>query len=127
MLGKYGGFMDVTRAVCYAALVTALSIPGTLAGQTIFMSGTRGIVLNKICATSTPLEGESYSPCTSFITGAADALALEGSHCLPMGAEVSQQVAVVRKYVADHPEQWQKHSVLLIKVALSRAFPCRQK
>lgn len=44
--------------------------------------------------------------------------------CTPAGAEPAQLVAVVSKWVKDHPERWHEPFGNCVLSALASAFPC---
>ena len=61
-----------------------------------------------------------------YINGVADTL--NGTVvCAPNEVTDGQLVAVVSKYVDEHPEQWQVQANLLVGRALHQAFPCPSK
>jgi hypothetical protein len=62
--------------------------------------------------------------CMGFITGVASAMSVTGNFCWPDGAMGAQFVAVVMKYLDDHPELLHKRDLLLVHQALTQAFPC---
>ncbi|WP_395622278.1 Rap1a/Tai family immunity protein [Sphingomonas daechungensis] len=69
--------------------------------------------------------GEYLAYCEGYILGQTEALHNAGSICLPIGATGIQAEAVVRKYLKDHPELWDRAAWWLTKQALTSAFPCR--
>jgi hypothetical protein len=46
--------------------------------------------------------------------------------CVPEGITVAQIVAIVKKYVKDNPEQWNKPANVLVVSALRPTFACKQ-
>jgi hypothetical protein len=72
-------------------------------------------------------EGVTLDPCASYVLGVADALQMTDAICRPNSDIATRQtVAIVRKYVRDHPDEWATHPVILIRSALGRAFPCQR-
>lgn len=59
-----------------------------------------------------------------YVTGVADSLS--GFYC-PGSATIRQIVAVVKKSMAAHPEDWAKSGNILVATALVTAFPCSKK
>lgn len=57
-----------------------------------------------------------------YVMGVADAFD-EMLFSLPSGAGYLQIAAVVRKYLADHPEKWNQPAYKLTVEALNKAFP----
>lgn len=47
--------------------------------------------------------------------------------CMPGNVTVGQSLAIVKKYVRDHPEKWAWNAIWLVNVALLEAFPCARK
>ena len=63
--------------------------------------------------------------CVGYIMGIFDALSLKHEVCVNgTGATTLAAVAASRKYLADHPEQWNQHSIFIIQRALKATFPC---
>lgn len=63
--------------------------------------------------------------CTGYILGIADALQLARVTCRPSSdAATIQTVAIVRRYIDEHPERWGEHSSLIVRESLMAAFPC---
>ena len=46
-------------------------------------------------------------------------------YCPPAGVVNSQAIDIVKRYLADRPEERHKPAPLLIYTALSKAFPCK--
>lgn len=63
---------------------------------------------------------------SGYVTGVADTLS--GTvFCAPDRTSAVQIEAIVKKYMADHPEKWNAvTSPALIASALSTAFPCKK-
>lgn len=62
-----------------------------------------------------------------FIVGVAAVHDADGTICLPERATLTQQQAVVSKYLDDHPESLHEHVLLLTTIALVQAFPCAKR
>jgi len=73
-------------------------------------------------------DGLVMDGCVGYIIGVADALQIDRKTCHnSSGAWTLQTVAVVRKYLRDHPERWDRVPVDLVKEALVQAFPCASR
>lgn len=60
-----------------------------------------------------------------YIRGVVDA---PGSLlCVPNGVTMGQMLAIVKKYVREHPEKWMWNGSWMVTMALSEAFPCPKK
>jgi hypothetical protein len=46
--------------------------------------------------------------------------------CAPNGLKVGQIVAMVKKFVRENPDQWNRAASTLVINALSSAFPCKR-
>lgn len=63
--------------------------------------------------------------CTGYILGMLDAMSIARRICPSQTNTTSlQAVAVSRKYLLDHPEQWDASPSWLVGKALSSTFPC---
>ena len=47
--------------------------------------------------------------------------------CTPRNVDVTQLVAVARKYISDKPERWNESASVLIAESFVKAFPCQGK
>ena len=64
--------------------------------------------------------------CNGYIIGVFDGLSLTRQVCaVGFGASTMSAVAASRKYLADHPNEWNQPAALLIEKALRSTFPCR--
>lgn len=77
--------------------------------------------LAQICAERSDL---SLDGCVSYILGVSDQMSLSRQICISGGSRTLQIVGVVRKYLADHPEYWNRAPVFLVSDPLKKAFPC---
>ncbi len=72
----------------------------------------------------------SYGSCAGYVMGVADMMAQpewpypSTRACFPDEAERGQLVAIVKKYVAKHPEQLHDAALAIVALALAQAFPC---
>lgn len=66
-----------------------------------------------------------------YIIGVADVLAIQGigglRACFSTNMEKGQLLEVVKKYLADHPQNLHLVGSNLIAVALAEAFPCGKR
>ena len=62
--------------------------------------------------------------CEGYIEAHAEALTYEGKACIEVDIDPAQLIAVVNKYLADHPELWNRGASWLVRNALIEAFPC---
>lgn len=101
-----------------------LWIIAALASQpNISLSSVTGGMLADLCRVD---RGMQLDPCASYILGAADALQADRATCRPHSeAATIQTLAIVRKYIREHPENWGWSPIALVKVPLMEAFPCR--
>jgi hypothetical protein len=62
--------------------------------------------------------------CEGYIEAHAEALTYEGNACIEVDIDPAQLIALVNKYLADHPELWNRGASWLVRNALIEAFPC---
>ena len=111
------------------AVATCLLCPASIFAQGDGSSSSRdyltGNKLYEIC-TST-----SSELCLGYVMGASDALNLSTSKqnifCLPTSVTAHQELAVVIKYLRDHPDPWHYSAASDVGVALAMAFPCKEQ
>ena len=69
--------------------------------------------------------------CLGYVMGVSDALQMAGLKlnvfCAPSSVTAHQELAVVVKYLRDHPETWHYSAASDIGVALAMAFPCKEQ
>jgi hypothetical protein len=70
--------------------------------------------------------------CLGYVSGVADAVDQENAPagvpaCFATKITRKQLMAVVKKYLADHPDQWQHPAFRLAAAAIVEAFPCPGK
>ena len=85
-----------------------------------------GNKLYEIC-TST-----SSDLCLGYVMGVSDALNLStfkqnNIFCSPTSVSAHQELAVVIKYLRDHPDTWHYSAASDVGVALAMAFPCKEQ
>ena len=60
-----------------------------------------------------------------YVTGVIDTL--DGVLICPTeGVKVGELVDIVSRYVADHPEEWNRSAALIVRSALEPVFPCKK-
>jgi hypothetical protein len=62
----------------------------------------------------------------SFIRGVSDTYALLGN-CMPANTSPGQKMNAVRKYMDEHPEQWQESAVVIVINAFKAKIVCPRK
>jgi len=68
----------------------------------------------------------SSSAYINYIFGVHDSL--EGIFiCTPNNVTGRQIIAIVGKYIDNHPEEWNKSALYLVVPPLANAFPCKKK
>lgn len=71
--------------------------------------------------------GNVLDPCGAYILGVADTLQIQEATCRPQSdVATAQTLAVVRRYLNEHPEQWNLHAAIVVAMAMKAAFPCRR-
>lgn len=106
------------------SLASGLAATPLSAQPTVWISNTSGKMLSSVC-TSTAGDGKQFDACSAYILGVSDGLALQGAFCAPLSNTASDHVAIVRKYLDQHPAELDKQAATLIKGALAKAFPCK--
>jgi len=110
--------MNLFVAMAAAGLVGAVP-PGHL----VLSSITTGDLVREC---SGPLGDLRANFCVGYVTGALDALSLDGTICLrSTGSTTLQAVGVLRKFLSDHPERWNESPGVLVSSVLKETFPCR--
>lgn len=62
----------------------------------------------------------------AYIAGISDSL--NGSFfCIPIGSELGQLRAIVRKYLVNNPEKWGFSAISLVGNSLVQVFPCKKE
>lgn len=67
----------------------------------------------------------SSSLLQGYVRGVLDSTS--GLTCIPSGVTLGQSMAVVKKYLRDHPENWNWKASWIVSVAIMEAFPCPKK
>lgn len=89
--------------------------------RTVTLSSIEGGVLVAECQKR---EGFGFDPCVAYILGVLDASSAAGEVCPKGGSLTYQAIGVVRKFIKDHPEFWDRAPVWLVKEPLKATFPC---
>ena len=71
----------------------------------------------------------SYGNCSGYLMGVADMMAqpewpYPTKACFPDEVGRGQLIAIVKKYIANHPGQLQDPALAVVAAALAQAFPC---
>jgi hypothetical protein len=120
-----------------AVLLLVLSPPNIGSAQKTTTSYQVGSALVESCKdypvidkTSMPKELPTVEAkigfCEGYIEAHAEALTYEGKACIEVDIDPAQLIAVVNKYLADHPELWNRGASWLVRNALIEAFPCSE-
>jgi hypothetical protein len=115
------------RLVVLAAPVLALAcLPASAQGAGGFYSGND---LRTLCADAGK-NNLNFGLCFGFVVAIADALAsTDGAYgwraCFPANSTVGQDVAVVKRYLDQHPDRRHYGAGGLVADALGEAFPCK--
>jgi hypothetical protein len=72
-----------------------------------------------------PGDAQDASTLMGYIMGTHDTLE-NVSFCTPPNSTVGQLAAVVKKYVNDNPDKWTLPGKILVRWALTDAFPCKK-
>jgi Rap1a immunity proteins len=118
-----------------AVLLLILLLPNIGSAQKITISYQVGSALVDRCKdypvidkTSMPEElpkaGLKMGFCEGYIEAHAEALTYEGKACIGADIDPAQLIAAVNKYLANHPEMWNRGASWLVRNALIQAFPC---
>lgn len=103
-------------------LLAAVATPAS-SSDMVALSNVKAGMLAEMCRAET--SAVQLDPCNSFIMGAADGLQIGRSICITDVAGYSYVVVgVVRKYLADNPQEWGKPATVVIWDALRRKFRC---
>lgn len=94
--------------------------------QASFVTGDK--LLENCREVETRSEAFNTGVCAGYVTAVADAMALPVvgglRACIPIGVTTRQIVAVVTKYLRDHPEELHYSANSTATLALRMAFPC---
>lgn len=74
---------------------------------------------------ATPALIGSASVAMGYIRGVSDALSISKA-CIPQNASPGQKMAIVHKYLNNHPEMWNRPAFDVVAFALTEAFPCKK-
>ena len=81
---------------------------------------------NRVSVAKSPSKDDQLSAAsfTGYVRGVEDSM--NGVRfCIPAGATSKQQVALITKYVKDHPEELHNGAATFIVQALQPAYPCQ--
>ncbi len=92
-------------------------------GKPFYPSGIQGAQVATSCQAAT--DNTAISLCSSYALGVFDAMAEQNLICSDRETTIAQIVAVGKKELADHPEDWSKPPSWVLGRAFKRAFPCR--
>lgn len=94
--------------------------------------------LVEVCVdqTNSSILGDSLA-CKSYLLGVVSGISMglvlyphtfgnSVGICAPDHATLGELIAVIKKYVGDHPEQWHQSSVDIVGLSLISAFPCQR-
>src|SRR6516164_4411237 len=117
---------EVTMKVRALVLATGLLWPASTFAQDGGSSSSTYLTGNKLyeeCST------QDYSLCLGYVMGVSDALNATKPNffCAPPNIKAIQELAVVVKYLRDHPETWHYSAWTDVGVALAMAFPCKEE
>lgn len=119
LVGDFGG-MKIHCATAVLALVLLAAQASNAAA--VYVSSTTSFQLAQACEDSRGTLEADF--CSGYILGAMDQLSATRSICPTGQAITGRALAVVRKYIADHPEAWGQHPLKLVEDGLRFAFPC---
>lgn len=117
----------------FAALLCAMCATISVAAEVprsdyAHISSLTSAQLARICAqdveNTSNLTGISLSACNAYILGVADQLAIDRAFCLGSASYASTVVREVRQFLKMHPQRGAAPPVIVIRDALSAAFPC---
>jgi len=74
----------------------------------------------------------SYGSCSGYLMGIADMMAQQEwpyptKACFPDEVVRGQLIAIVKKYISNHPDQLQAPALHIAAAALAQAFPCTSR
>jgi len=103
-------------------IALALALSGVSADY-VYASTVKTEQLAATCAGTAgrPLE---QNFCTGYVLATYDALSASKAICPGPGASTLQVMAVVRKYLAEHPEEWDKFASDVVGTPLKATFVC---
>ena len=109
----------MVKKVAAALAISVLALPTLTQAQPV-----TGNLLNEWC----DMKRGNEALCFGFMLGARDAALItskEGAHfCIPEKVIGGQIEAIVKKYLANHPENLHLPGSLSVILALKEAFPC---
>ena len=76
--------------------------------------------------TANATDYQSSAMFSGYVAGVVDAHQ-KTFFCIPIGSELSQAKAIVRKYLVNNPEKWGESAEMIILFALGPVFPCKKE
>lgn len=106
-----------------ALLLGAFSLSAATSNpkDTVTISSLEGGALVSACQER---DGFGFDSCVGYILGVMDAASLAGAICPSGGSITGKAIGVVRKFIRDHPEHWDRAPVWLVQEPLRSVFPC---
>jgi hypothetical protein len=99
---------------CFSAFVTANQLRNEILAYERFERGKPN---------STDFQDSAHA--IGYVVGVVDTL--QGAVvCVPSGVSAGQAMAVVKKYLDDHPESWNLQAYIVIASAIQATFPCQK-
>lgn len=108
-------------------VAAAVMVAGLVFAAPAHADATTGEVLNRVC-TSKHIDFNGY--CLGFVMASTEMwsyIELDKDRCLfslPDKATPDQMIAVVTKYLKDHPEDWDAPAIGIVMAAFREAWPC---
>ena len=99
-----------------------LALAAVLGNKPFSTSGLTGSQVATSCQATT--DNTSVNLCTSYTLGVFDAMSEAHLICGQHVTSIEQIVAVSKKALADHPEDWNKPPEWVMGRAFKLAFPC---
>lgn len=112
------------KVICVAVIGATLAAYPAAAGQ-IALSSITSYEVARSCERSTELLEEDF--CSGYIVATFDALALTHQVCGSGDSLTAQIVAIGKKYLKEHPEEWDKAPPWVLRKAFQQTFPCNPK
>lgn len=116
----------VSVILAAVVLVSAQAQNASLSGQSLhdkWISYQRVSASNPNLDQSEVLNAGFY---LGFVYGASTVAALDGWFNMPDGWAVGQSLAVVGRYLDQHPEEWNEQATTLVIKALALAWPVKK-
>ncbi|WP_140847368.1 Rap1a/Tai family immunity protein [Sphingomonas glacialis] len=82
-------------------------------------------MLATICAEAHD-EARRADFCTGYVLATYDTLAINGFICPNPNSSTDQVMALARRRLADHPEDWDKQPSYVLSATFKKVFPCKR-